>query len=141
MVLSLSNKIFVTWYCRKLQKPFIFSKSSNICFLSRLPSKHGGNTTGWRRHYEEKYTFPLSNFNPFLVDGLTGKNKSMTMPLSFPIIKLPFGKYFIYIFYMMVEVCSAVLFGWIDSMYKVTENRSSTNTQNYWVRTKELFDI
>ena len=36
-----------------------------------------GNTTGWRRHYhwKEKYTFPLSNFNPFL--GWSNRKKQV----------------------------------------------------------------
>ena len=126
MVLSLSSKIFVTWYCKKLQNLFYFQSqvifvSFQDCHQSTVEIRQcGADTIIEKRNIH--FVFLISTLS---LDGLTGKPKLMTMPLSFPTIKLPFGKDFIYIFYI-VEICSAVLFGWMDSMYKVTEKRSTT---------------
>ena len=58
---------------RKAPKPFIFSKSGNICFLSRLPSKHRGNTTeGGADTIIEKRNIPfLFLISTLFLDGLT----------------------------------------------------------------------
>ena len=69
MVLSLSSKIFVTWYCKKLQNLLYFQSQVIFvyfqdCHQSTVEIRQGG---------AEKNTFLLSNFNLYL--GLFNRKK------------------------------------------------------------------
>ena len=135
ILIILILKIFVTWYCKKLQNLLYFQSqvifvSFQDCHQSMVEIRQGG---------AEKNTFLLNNFNPYL--GLFNRKKTSQWPCRFlfQLSNCLSGK-ILFRFSTLEEICTAVLFGWMDSMYKVTEKRSSTNTQNYWVRTKELFD-